>query len=103
MGLLSIFMKDEMFVSWWWRIPFVASLLLVLIGTWARSGIPESQIFEEQKKAEKLSQSPIMDTIKYHWATVLKLTCCKIGENAFYYIITAYIVTFATSVGYSRS
>ena len=102
MALMSNFMTDGAFISWGWRIPFISSILLVLIGIWIRSGIPESQVFEEEKEAGQLSKSPIADTIKYHWKTVLKLVGCKIGENAFYYIITTYIITFATLVGYSK-
>ena len=103
MALMTNLMSDEAFVSWGWRIPFIASFLLVIIGIWIRSGLPESQVFEEQKEAGQLAESPIRDTIKYHWKTVLKLVGCKIGENAFYYIVTTYIMTFATMVGYSKS
>jgi MFS family permease len=103
MALMTSLMSDEAFLSWGWRIPFVASIFLVIIGLWIRSGLPESQVFEEQKEAGRLAKSPIKDTLKYHWKTVLKLVGCKIGENAFFYIITTYIMTFATLVGYSKS
>jgi metabolite-proton symporter len=103
MALMTSIMSDAAFVSWGWRIPFIASLLLVIVGLWIRSGLPESQVFEEQKKAGQLVKSPIAHTLKYHWKTVLKLVGCKIGENAFYYIVTTYIMTFATLVGYSKS
>ena len=51
MALMTNIMSDAAFVSWGWRIPFIASFLLVIIGFWIRFGLPESQVFEEQKRS----------------------------------------------------
>jgi metabolite-proton symporter len=102
MSFMTNVTTNEAFLSWGWRIPFVASIVLVAIGVWIRSGIPESHVFLEQKASGQLSKFPIADTIKYHWASVLKLIGCKLGENAFYYIITTYVISFATTAGYSK-
>lgn len=90
-------------MSWGWRIPFVASIILVIIGLWIRFGLPESFVFEREKAEGNLAKSPLIDTFKYHWKTVFKIVGCRIAENALYYIISTYIITFATLVGYSRS
>jgi MFS family permease len=102
MSIMTVVAKGDAFMNWGWRVPFVASLILVGIGYWIRSGIPESLIFQEEKDANKLLKYPIVDAIKYHWASILKLVGCKLGENICYYIMTTYVIAYATGLGHSK-
>ncbi|MDQ0218747.1 MFS transporter [Peribacillus cavernae] len=101
MSLMTIVAKGDAFIEWGWRIPFIASVVLVGIGFWIRSGIPESLVFQEAKESNNLSKYPLRDAVKYHWVSILKLVGVKFGENVWYYIITTYVISYATGLGYS--
>lgn len=104
MSLMTAVTTDAQFLAWGWRIPFVASIVLVGIGFWIRSGLPESHVFEEHKKADKLSKSPLADAFKYHWRSILKLVGCKLGENICYYSLATFSIAYATgTIGYSQA
>lgn len=96
-------LSDAEFMSWGWRVPFLASVVLIVLGVWMRAGIPETEIFAEMKQKNKLSNYPLTDTFKYHWRSVLKLIGCKFGENVSYYIFTVYVIALVTSKGFSKS
>lgn len=95
---------DAAFLSWGWRVPFVASIVLVAIGLWIRIGILESPVFASLKAQQKLVRSPIAETLKTNWREVALTTLLRTGQLAPYYITTTYILTYGTQVlGMSRT
>ena len=74
--VLALFgaMSDEAFLSWGWRIPFLISAVLVIIGLRIRMSMSESPLFQElQQNAEELEKKevPIVVVLKHHWRAVL--------------------------------
>lgn len=96
MSIMTAITDDKEFLSWGWRVPFVLSLILVIIGLWIRGGIDESPVFEETKQKGEISKLPIADTFKYHWKEVLLATGMKVVETAPFYILTTFVITYAT-------
>lgn len=105
LAILAAVQTDEAFTSWGWRIPFLLSGVLVLIGLWVRLSIDESPIFQQALANSKPSQSmPIVDVFRYHWRDVLIAIGARFGENVSYYVITAFVLVYATTAaGLSRS
>ena len=95
MTLVSL-LPDEDFLAWGWRIPFLLSAVLVLLGLWIRNGIDETPDFKEAKKSGEVAKIPLVDTVKYHWREVLIATGAKVVESAPFYIFTTFIVGYAT-------
>ncbi|WP_089211025.1 MFS transporter [Streptosporangium subroseum] len=104
LAILAAVQTDEAFTSWGWRIPFLLSGVLVLIGLWIRLSIDESPIFQQALANTKPSQSmPIVDVFKYHRRDVLIAIGARFGENVSYYVITAFVLVYATtSAGLSK-
>ncbi|GAX88581.1 MFS transporter [Effusibacillus lacus] len=96
MSIMTAVTDDKEFLSWGWRVPFVLSMILVVIGLWIRGGIDESPVFEETKQKGEISKLPIADTFKYHWKEVLLATGMKVVETAPFYILTTFVITYAT-------
>jgi MFS family permease len=97
-------LDDAAFLSWGWRVPFLASLLLVGIGLWIRIGILESPVFTSLKAEKKLVRTPIVETLKTNWREVVLTTLLRSGQLAPYYITTTYVLTYGTQVlGLSRA
>ncbi|MCC8249610.1 MFS transporter [Saccharothrix luteola] len=108
LAVLAAVQTDEAFLSWGWRVPFLLSGVLVLIGLWIRLSVSESPVFlEAQKKVEegKLKEKPpIVAVVRDHWREVLIAMGARMAENVSYYVITAFILVYITSeLGMPRS
>ncbi|HZA04042.1 MAG TPA: MFS transporter [Propionibacteriaceae bacterium] len=66
-------LPEEDLLSWGWRLPFFASVLVVAVGLWIRVRLPESEVFEAAKDAETKQELPIKVVLRDHWSTVLKV------------------------------
>ncbi|WP_261624216.1 MFS transporter [Nesterenkonia marinintestina] len=91
-------LPDEQFDSWGWRLPFIASILLVVIGLWIRHGLDETPAFREAKETGDVAKLPIADTLRDHWRSVLVAIGAKITETAPFYIFATFVVSYATGV-----
>lgn len=101
---LMTLLPDEKFIAWGWRIPFILSALLVVLGLWIRHGIDETPAFKEVQKAGKVPKLPVMDTLRFHWKEVLIAVGAKFVETAPFYIFSTFIVSYATiNLGFSRT
>lgn len=111
LSFLTAVLSDAAFGSWGWRIPFLLSGLLVIVGLWIRLSVDESPVFKEalahaearkatEAAAEKL---PLVAVLRHHWRDVLVAMGARMAENISYYVITAFILVYATtSAGVSR-
>lgn len=97
MACATYFTTSEQFMSWGWRIPFLFSAILVMVGLWMRKDIDESPVFKEMKEKGETANIPIVDTFKYHWKEVLLATGLKVVETAPFYLLSSFVITYATT------
>lgn len=90
-------LPNSIFLSWGWRIPFIASLVLVFVGLWIRMGLEETPDFKKMKNKGTLSKLPISDTLKHHWKDVLLTAGIKSIETAPFYMFATFVITYATN------
>ena len=91
-------MEESAFLDWGWRLPFLASFVLVAIGLWIRIGILESPVFAKLKEEKKIVKAPVVEVVKQNWREVVLTTLLRTGQLAPYYITTTYILTYGTQV-----
>lgn len=96
-ALLTL-MPDEQFLAWGWRIPFVASVVLVMIGMWIRSTLDETPEFRRVKESGTVVRLPIAEVFKKHWRAVLVSIGAKAAETGPFYIFGTYIIAYATNI-----
>ena len=77
-----------------WRVPFLASIILVAVGLVIRAKVPESPVFEEVKEAGTIAKSPIMDSIRYDWKNILRGIGLRIAETAGYAVSITYMISY---------
>ena len=94
---LMTLLDDAAFLEWGWRVPFLLSAILVLLGLWIRKDIDETPAFKEVKASGKVSKSPLRATLKNHWREVLIAAGMKVVETAPFYIFSTFVVSYATS------
>ncbi|MCR3719275.1 MULTISPECIES: MFS transporter [Prauserella salsuginis group] len=101
LAILAAVQSDAAFEAWGWRIPFLLSGVLVGIGLWIRLAVEESPVFVEAvKKAgdnPAPEKAPILTVLRYNWRQVLIAMGARFGENASYYVITAFVLTYLTT------
>ena len=103
-SLLSM-LPEEAFFSWGWRIAFLLSIILVVVGLFIRLRVVEPPVFTEIKQKRAESRIPIIDTILQHPKNLLLAMGARVADNAVFYIYTVFILTYATQpqIGFSRS
>ncbi|RAZ02532.1 MFS transporter [Enterobacter cloacae] len=95
-SLMTLFSEAD-FLSWGWRIPFLLSSVLVLLGLWIRKDIDETPDFQRVKASGQVAKAPLRDTLKHHWREVLIAAGLKVVETAPFYIFSTFVVSYATS------
>ena len=94
----------DAFLAWGWRVPFLASALLVVIGLVIRFKVAESPDFDRLKRAGERERRPLVAVLKRHPAEVLLGAGALVGNSAVGYIFMAYLLSYGTTVlGLSRN
>ncbi|WP_415856370.1 MFS transporter [Sinomonas sp. G460-2] len=91
--LFSVHLGDE----WAWRIPFLASLALVIVGLVIRSKVPESPVFEDVKERGDIVKAPIVEVIREDWRNILRGIGLRIAETAGYAVSVTYMISYLNS------
>ncbi|MEV6149439.1 MFS transporter [Nonomuraea sp. NPDC052129] len=92
LAVLAATQSDEAFLAWGWRVPFLLSGVLVLIGLWIRLSISESPVFQQ---AEPEETAPIIGVLRHHWRDVIVAIGARLAENISFYLLTVFVITYA--------
>lgn len=97
-------LPDEALYSWGWRVPFLISALLVIVGIYIRLQIAESPVFEQAAEKAEVSTTrmPLMQVLRRP-RTVILACGAGIAPFAMTALTTSHIITYATGIGYARS
>ncbi|MEH7114711.1 MFS transporter [Neobacillus niacini] len=94
---LSLVMKfsGDAFFTWGWRIPFLLSLVLVVIGLFIRSKTDESPEFSQIKETKQVSQKPIVEVFIKHPKEMALSALVKLSENVPFYIFITFMISYS--------
>ena len=95
--LLSWLLTDEQFMSWGWRIPFVFSAVLVLIGLYVRVSLHETPVFAKVAAAKKQVKVPLGTLLTKHVRVTVLGTFIMLATYTLFYIMTVYSMTYSTA------
>lgn len=90
-------LSDADFLAWGWRLPFLFSIVLVVLGLVARKQIAESPEFERAKAMGRMVRMPTIAVIKSNPVPLLLTMGGKMGEVTLFYLFTVFLLSFATS------
>jgi MHS family shikimate/dehydroshikimate transporter-like MFS transporter len=90
-------LPDADFMAWGWRIPFLISILLLALGTFVRSRVPETPVFEGLKARGELSKNPVGEAVSKNGKTFLIAVGLKLSEVSWVYMLTVFVVVYATT------
>ncbi|HZR73681.1 MFS transporter [Bradyrhizobium sp.] len=89
-------LPDADFASYGWRIPFLASIVLLGVGVFVRTRVPETPVFERLKQREALSDNPVGEVVGKNTRTFLIAVGLKLSEVSWVYMLSVFIVGYAT-------
>lgn len=98
-SLIIYFLGEEAFADWAWRIPFIASIVLVAIAMWIRHGQDESQEFIEKvvKADHKPKKLPIVQAITKHPKAFFYIIAIRLTELLTMYLVTNFAISYSTN------
>ena len=94
-------LPEEDFNSWGWRIPFLASALVLFVGTWIRMRISETPVFKEVQQENKVVRSPLIEVLRTAPKSFLAVLGMRFADNAVLYIPVAFTLTYLAEAGIS--
>ena len=101
---LSEWLTNDQFLAFGWRIPFLASAALVVVGLYVRLTISETPVFQQATMREERAKVPMLDVIREHPRTLVLGTLASIETFVLFYLMTVFALSWGTSVlGYSRN
>lgn len=90
-------MPDEQFLSWGWRLPFLAGALLLLIGLYIRFQVLETPLFAQAQAQRAISSIPLLDVLRKHRSSLFCAMGARFAENACFYVFTVFIYTYVST------
>jgi MFS family permease len=96
-------LSDEDFMSWGWRLPFLASIVLVVVGIVVRRRLQDAPEFERLKKEQTVSKVPVAELIRTAPMKLLLASLAAIAPPAIGYSVIVYMLNYGTQVvGFAR-
>jgi metabolite-proton symporter len=101
--VLTAALSDADFIAWGWRIPFVASAVLVAVGLWIRLQLTETPAFQRAVERSERVRVPMLTVVREHPVTLVLATVSAIVPYVVFYLMTVFTLSWGTSaLGYSR-
>lgn len=97
LSLMGVLTSDAAFLSWGWRVPFLLSGLLVLVGLWIRLTIAESPLFREVEESHAQAGAPILEVLRRYPKQVLLAIGARVGVDVAFYTFVLFITTYVAT------
>jgi MHS family shikimate/dehydroshikimate transporter-like MFS transporter len=96
-ALATTMIPQADFIAWGWRVPFLLSIVLLGVGWFVRARLPETPLFEEIKRRREIAKNPFFEVIFKNPKPFLIAVGLKISEVSWVYILTIFVVVYATT------
>ena len=97
-ALTTFLVSPDDFLAWAWRIPFLASIVLVGFGLWIRRGVDETPMFKHLDESGAKAKTPIGDVLRQYWRRLLIAGGVRVGSDVLYALIVVFSLTYVTTV-----
>ncbi|OZB82393.1 MFS transporter [Microbacterium sp. 13-71-7] len=89
-------LKSEAFLSWGWRVPFLFSAVMVIIGLWVRLKLVESETFKRAEDEGTIRKLPLATVFRHHWKHLILGTFVMLATYVLFYLMTNFTLSFGT-------
>jgi len=95
--LLSLNLAPEAFLDWGWRVPFIASAVLVIIGLYVRLKLVETPAFTKVVERGEVAKLPLARVFKTSWRPLILGTFIMLATYVLFYLMTAFTLSYGTT------
>ncbi|MCK6066705.1 MULTISPECIES: MFS transporter [Microbacterium] len=88
--------RSEEFLAWGWRVPFLFSAVMVIIGLWVRLKLVESDTFARAEKTGAIRKFPLGEVVRRHWRQLLLGTFIMLATYVLFYLMTSFTLSYGT-------
>ena len=96
--ILTTVLGKERFIEWGWRLPFLFSIALIVVGSLIRRTVEESPVFEQMHRRRKESSAPLGQLFARHSRNVLLTALVFVANNAAGYLLIAFFISYGQKV-----
>lgn len=93
-ALVQAFLTHEQFLAFGWRIPFLASAVLVGVGLWVRLGVDDSPEFRKIKAEDRLVKAPVAVVFRHHWRALLITIGLRLAQPGLFAVLAVYLLSY---------
>jgi metabolite-proton symporter len=86
--------SGDQFVTWGWRIPFLFSLALVVLGFYIRLGILETPVFARLVVERRVERAPVVRVLQQRWREIVLAAFSRVAEQAPFFLFTAFVFVY---------
>ncbi|MFJ3489332.1 MFS transporter [Leifsonia aquatica] len=97
--ILNLSMSAEAFASWGWRVPFLLSAVLVIVGLYVRLKLVETPAFQKVVDDGEVAKLPLARVFKTSWWQIILGTFIMLATYVLFYLMTAFTLTYGTTAG----
>jgi metabolite-proton symporter len=94
--LVSSVGGEDFFLSWGWRIPFLASVVLILVGLYVRLSVLETPHFARMKEQKAVVKAPVWEVIRTQPRAILTSAFVRMAEQAPFYLFITFVLSYGT-------
>jgi len=100
-ALTSWLVPTEQWLEYGWRLPLLASVVLVVFGLWLRVGVSETPQF---KQLQERVRAPLSEVVRHHWRKLLIAGGVRMGPDVMYSLIAVFLLSYlTTTLGMART
>lgn len=89
-------LSGSAFLSWGWRVPFLLSLVLLLVGLYIRLGVLDTPLFRRLIEERRVERQPVLQVIASHPGEILLSALIRVSEQAPFYVFTTFALAYGT-------
>lgn len=95
--------SPEWFETIGWRIPFLISGILIVIGLYIRLGVLETPIFRQIQEKNQVARTPVLDAVRGYWKEIVLTCLIRTGQQAPFVIFTTFLLAYGTkNLGFDK-
>ncbi|WP_146363504.1 MFS transporter [Arthrobacter yangruifuii] len=95
--LLSMQLTDAQFMSWGWRVPFLASAVMVIIGLYVRLKLVETPAFQKVLDSGEVRKLPLGQAFRFSWRQMIAGTFIMLATYVLFYLMTTFTLSYGTA------
>ena len=94
--LMSAQLSREEFVAWGWRVPFLLSAIVVIVGIYIRLKVTETPTFNALQQEGKVSRSPVLELFRRQPLDILRVIGIRAGADIMFYLLITFLLTYVS-------